>query len=420
MRSQFDDGGGGPDVGEVIAEVTGAFRNNLKRLGPIVGLALLAAIVFYGFYQVQPGERGVVRRFGKEVTQTEPGLHFAWPVLERVDIVNVEKIHRIEVGFRGEDEQFVKDEALMLTGDENIVAVQLVVQYRISEPSKFLFRLRDAVNVLHTTSEVVLRTLVGRTSIDDVMTNRSLEPDTMDEVEAQLGEAKSAAGGEGAGGASAAGEGAGGAGEALGGAGTMAAAGAAPSPTPSAQPQGSAAVPTPPLPKKKKKKVVADYRAQLQGDMRQLLQHLMDSYDSGIEIREVKLQTVDAPDEVRDAFHAVTRAREEKEKLINEARGYQADKTPRARGEKEKMIREAEAYKAERVLRAKGDAARFESVYAEYTKAKDVTRKRLYLETMERVLGSIEDKTLIDQNVAKDAIKLLPLVGPAAAAGGAK
>jgi regulator of protease activity HflC (stomatin/prohibitin superfamily) len=175
MRSQFDDGGNGPDVSEVIAEVTDAFRNNLKRFGPYIGIGLFVLAAAYGFYQVGPGERGVVRRFGREMVQVEPGLHFAIPFIDEVDKVNVEKIHRIEVGFRGEDEQIVKDEALMLTGDENIVAVQLVVQYRISDPSKFLFRLRDADNVLHTTSEVVLRTLVGRTNIDDVMTNRSLD-----------------------------------------------------------------------------------------------------------------------------------------------------------------------------------------------------------------------------------------------------
>ena len=140
----------------------------------------------------------------------------------------------------------------------------------------------------------------------------------------------------------------------------------------------------------------------------------MDDYEGGLEITEVKLDAVDAPDEVKDAFNAVTRAREDKEKLVNEARGYQEDKVPRARGEAQIMVRAAEAYKEERMLRAQGDADKFDAKLSEYQKARGVTRQRLYLETMERVLGPIKNKVIVDQSVGGGAVPILPLRSGAA------
>jgi membrane protease subunit HflK len=118
----------------------------------------------------------------------------------------------------------------------------------------------------------------------------------------------------------------------------------------------------------------------------------------------------------------VVRAREEKEKLINQAKGYQADLIPRARGEARKIEREAEGYKEQRVLKASGDAQKFESVYAEYAKAESVTRERLYLETMERILAKVDKKTVVDRDLARGAVPILQLgpQGVAAVAGGAK
>jgi membrane protease subunit HflK len=264
------------------------------------------------------------------------GLHFRFPVAEQKDVVNVEQIRRVEVGVRGEER--VPSEALMLTGDENIVEVQMIVQYRVAEPVKYLFRLRNPEETLQATAEVALRSVVGRTNIDEVITTG---------------------------------------------------------------------------------------RERVQAETRDWLQSLVTSYESGLEITEVKLRAVDAPDEVKDAFHAVTRAREEKEKLINEAQGYRADKIPRARGEGQKQEREAEGYKEQRVLRAKGDAAKFVSIYTEYRKAEDVTRRRLYLETMERILSRIDNKVLVDEVVAKGALPVLPIgttraIGALGAAGGQK
>jgi membrane protease subunit HflK len=158
-------------------------------------------------------------------------------------------------------------------------------------------------------------------------------------------------------------------------------------------------------------------RERVQAEAREILQKMMTDYQSGITVTELKLLTVDAPDQVREAFHEVVRAREEKEKLINHARGYEADVIPRARGEAEKLQREAEGYREERILRANGDANKFEATLVEYQKAPRVTRQRLWLETAEAVLGRIDQKVFVDEGVAKNAVPVLPLPVPGAALG---
>ncbi len=154
--------------------------------------------------------------------------------------------------------------------------------------------------------------------------------------------------------------------------------------------------------------VMLEGRPEVQEETRKMLQELMDNYGAGVMITEVKLQEVDAPEEVRDAFHDVVRAKEDKDRLIREAEGYAADIIPKARGEKEKMIREAEAYKQQRIIKAQGDAERFLEVLKEYRKAPEVTRQRLYLETIERILPEAE-KIVIDSESAGNLLQLLPL-----------
>ncbi|MEZ4221130.1 MAG: FtsH protease activity modulator HflK [Polyangiaceae bacterium] len=333
MRSQFDDPGSRPDVGDVVGQVSDVVRRNVRNLGPILLGVVVLLVLATGIYIVEPGEQGVVRTFGRESGKTGPGPHYRFPFVQKVDVVNVEQIRRIEVGFRGE--QRVPHEALMLTGDENIVEAQIIVQYRVTDPSKFLFRIREPEETLRATAEVALRSMVGRTGIDEAFTTG---------------------------------------------------------------------------------------RERVQSETQSWLQKLMDEYQSGLSITEVKLQTVDAPDEVKEAFHDVVRAREEKEKLINQAKGYREDQIPRARGEARKIERDAEAYKEQRVLRASGDAAKFDSVLAEYRKAERVTRERLYLETMERIFGKIDKKVIVDKELAKGALPILPLSPQAAGAlvGGGK
>ncbi len=321
MQSGFGNGGGnGRDVSKVVEQVSDAVRRNLKRLGPIVAGVLLLIIAATGLYSVGPGEQGVVRTFGRETGKTSPGLHYRVPFIQQKDVVNMEKIRRVEIGFRGK--QRVPHEALMLTGDENIVEAQMIVQYRVKDPTKFLFRLAEPEQVLHTTAEVALRSMVGRTKIDDVITTG---------------------------------------------------------------------------------------REKVQEETHAWLQKLMDEYQSGLTITDVKLQMVDAPDEVKEAFHDVVRAREDKEKLINQAKGYKADLIPKARGEAQKIERAAEGYKQQRVLRAKGDAARFDALLAEYKKAERVTRERLYLETVESIMGKVDRKVVVDRQLAKGALPVLPL-----------
>ncbi len=323
MRSQFGKSGGWsrPDAGS-LEQVSEAIRRNLRKLGPILLGIVLVLLILSGVYSVNPGEQGVVRTFGKETGKTGPGLHFAVPLVQKVNVVNVEQIRRIEVGFRGKER--VPSEALMLTGDENIVEAQVIVQYRVVDPSKYLFRLRDPEQTILATAEVSLRSVIGRTTIDDAMTTG---------------------------------------------------------------------------------------REQVQSETRTQLQTLMDNYQSGVAITEVKLQMVDAPDEVREAFHDVVRAREEKEQKINKAKGYNEDLLPRARGEARQLVRAAEGYKEQRELRANGDVANFLAVLEEYRKAEKVTRDRLHLETMERILRAVDKKTVVDKDVTKNALPVLNL-GP--------
>ena len=323
MRSQFGEQPS-PDIGDVVSRVGEMSRNVMGRFGSGLVLVLLLVLLGSGIYIVSPGEIAVVRTFGKETKKMGPGLRFRIPLVQRVDKVNVEQIRRTEVGFH--DKQPNIDEAQMITGDANIVEVQMIVQYRVIDPSRYLFRVRDPDETLRASAEVALRGVVGRTNIDDVITTG---------------------------------------------------------------------------------------REKVQDETREWLQQLVDSYDSGIRVTEVKLQSIDAPDAVRDAFHEVVRAREEKEKLINQAMGYNADLIPRARGEVRKIVREAEGYREQRVLEAKGDSEKFDATYAEYKKAERVTRQRMYLETMERVLGRTPHKVLVDERMSKTALPVLPLGAPA-------
>ncbi|MFQ5916690.1 MAG: FtsH protease activity modulator HflK [Candidatus Binatia bacterium] len=295
----------------------------------IVALLILIIWAASGIYVVGPGEQGVIRRFGGVVRKTSAGLnfHFPWPIEQR-DVVNVERVRRLEVGFRSNPRRpsFIRPvpaESLMLTGDENIVDAQLIVQYRIKDPVKFLFRLQNPISTLRAATEIALRSRVGNTTVDEVLT---------------VG------------------------------------------------------------------------RAKVQEETRKFLQELMDTYESGILITAVKLQTVDAPDQVKDAFHEVVRAREDREKLVRQAEGYREDVIPKARGRAQEIIRAAEGYKEERILRSRGDAAKFKSVLAEYRKAPRVTRERLHLETLERVLPDV-DKIIVDPKGGGSVLPILPLKG---------
>jgi membrane protease subunit HflK len=304
------------------------FRRIARRRKPLfLGIAgvLLVLWLASGIYQVQPGEDGVIRTFGRYTATTSPGLHYhlPWPV-QTVTIVDVENIRRAEIGFRTNadgDKVDVLDEALMLTEDENIVQVELLVQYRVGDSRDFTFNVQNPEDVLRTTAEVALRSTVGNMTIDAVITEE---------------------------------------------------------------------------------------RARVQEDTRTFLKRLLDEYGSGILVTDVRLQVADPPEEVRDAFQEVVRARADKERLINEAQAYANDVVPRARGEKQQQIEDATAFKEQQELLATGDAERFLAVLKEYRLAPEVTRERMHIEALEAILNRVE-LILLDANTGNQVLPFLPL-----------
>jgi membrane protease subunit HflK len=309
------------------------FKRFLKAKRPLLPTIIIIVLGIWlasGIYIVGPDEQGVVRRFGKVVRTTGPGPHYSLPrPIEVVDKPKVKQVRRLELGFRTIHPgpparyRFVPKESIMLTGDEQIVDAQIIVQYQIKDAVDYLFNVRGLEGprgTLKDAAEVAIRQVVGQRPIDDVLIKEKL---------------------------------------------------------------------------------------QIEIETRELLQKIMDGYDSGLQIIEVKLQTVRPPKEVAEAFSDVVSAKEDKDRYIKEAEGYREDIIPKARGKAERIIREAEAYRKEKIAQAQGDASRFLAILKEYQKAKDVTRKRLYLETMEEVLPGIK-KFIIDGDV-NGVVQLLPL-----------
>ena len=264
-----------------------------------------------GIFTVQPGEQAALRLFGKFNSISGPGLHWFFPApIGQKDIVATATIRRLELGFRGD--KIVPDEALMITGDENIVDAQLLVQFDIKDLKHFLFMAIDpSGKTMMDVAETSLRQVVGSKPIDDVLTT---------EKEA------------------------------------------------------------------------------VQSETKILMQSLLDSYNSGIRVREVKLQNVQPPSQVQDAFDDVVRAREDKAKIINLADAYREDILPKARGYAAKVIQDAKAYEAVRIAESKGEADKFNSILEEYNLQKETTESRLYLETIERVLPKSKQIIIGDPN----------------------
>lgn len=285
-----------------------------------VGVIILAAIVFLvtGLYTVNPEEVGVIQRFGKYLSTTQPGLHFKIPFgVDKLTKVKVKHVFKEEFGFRTlqagvrtkYSSQSYNQEAIMLTGDLNIADVEWIVQYRIKDPVKYLFDVRNVEETMRDVSESVVREVVGDRSVDEVIVlNR---------------------------------------------------------------------------------KEIAD-KSQI------MLQEQLDVYNAGLEIVTINLQNVNPPKAVQPAFNNVNSAKQEKERIINEAWEKYNQVIPEAEGKSKRTVEEAEGYAVNRVNRANGDATRFIQMYNEYRYSKAVTRKRLYLEMMEKVLPNVEKKYIID------------------------
>jgi modulator of FtsH protease HflK len=319
---------GPPDLDEIIKKVQDKlnqwFGNQGGRSGSgqqgdspgvsftaiiVMGMVLLVVWLSFGFYIVQPAEQGVVTRFGRFLRTDGDGLHWHIPYpIEQVQKINVEQVRA------------VPHKALMLTQDENIVEIELVAQYRVKDAKSYLFNVVDPDKTLLQATESALRSVVGTSKMDDVLT---LERD----------------------------------------------------------------------------RVAADTKL--------LTQQILDGYATGLIVSGVNMQNAQPPNEVQKAFEDVIKAREDEERLKNKAQAYKNEIVQRAGGEADKLRQESQAYKSQVVARAEGETQRFLSVLNEYNKSPEVTRRRLYLDTMEAVLSNT-NKVIMDVKHGNN-LTVLPL-----------
>ena len=296
----------------------------------IVLLVVVVVILLYGsIYQISPDEMGVIQRFGKFVRTTDPGLHFKLPFgIETLTKVPVQQQLKHEFGFRttspGIRSEFAvtpdaQKEAVMLTGDLNVLNVEWIVQYKIKDSYKYLFKMREAEATFRDMNEAVVRRVIGDNSVDEVLTTG---------------------------------------------------------------------------------------RDRLAHEAKESLQNLCNLYEIGLEISQLIFQDINPPEPVKPSFNEVNESLQEKERKINEAWAEYNNEIPKATGVAEQAIRAAEGYAMERVNNAKGDASRFTAVYQEYARAPLVTRKRLYLETINDVMQKIGKKIIMDGQLKN----LLPLL----------
>ncbi len=294
------------------------------RGGPFLALfALVVALIiaWSSWFTVQPEETGVVQRFGKVVRTAGPGLHFKWPYgIETVRLIPTARVLKEEFGFRtlssvsGQRTQYsgnqdYKNESLMLTGDLNVIDVQWIIQYRIEDPIRYLFHLRDTPQTVRDITEAVMRRVVGNRLGSDVLT---------------VG------------------------------------------------------------------------RVAVSSEVKEETQQILSEYGTGVRLVTVELQDVTPPDAVKPAFNEVNEARQDRERTINQAQEQAYREIPKARGVATQSISEAEGYALERVNRANGETSRFQAILDEYRQAPEVTRRRLYLETMGNFLEETKGLYIVD------------------------
>jgi membrane protease subunit HflK len=306
-------------------------RGSRRFIWAAIGIVVALAALFGSYYQIEPDEAGLVTRFGRFVRTTNPGPHAKIPFgIEQVQKVPVQRQLKQEFGFRtvhaDVDSTYRKDEktaaeSSMLTGDLNVATVEWIVQYKISDPYKYLFKLRDVEQTFRLMAEASMRTVVGDHSVTELLT---------------VG------------------------------------------------------------------------REAIAAKAKELLSDLCKRYDNGISVQQLVLQDVDPPESVKPSFNEVNQAIQERERAINEAWAEYNQEIPRARGLAEQKIEASEGYAVDRVNRAKGDAGRFIALQEEYRKAPEVTRTRIYLETLSTVLPAAGKKLIFDEK-AKGILPLFPL-----------
>lgn len=310
-----------------------------------VVIAILAGawLVFGGLYVVQPGEKGVVLRFGEYVDTASPGWHWHLPYpIATVSKVDVQQVRR------------VSNRAVMLTKDENIVDVEISAQYRISNAMNYLFQLENPDQTVQQVLRSAVREIVGTSNMNQVIQEgvqvNQLEDRAINNVDLKEG---------------------------------------------SGQPKkkdGLKDIDRELVGQIKQKQneypqITDRSRAKLPTNVRKIMQFTLNKYDAGVQIVAVNVQYAQPPEPVQGAFQEAIKAREEEERLKNIARAYAREVVATAQGEKAQMIAEARAYKSRKVNRAEGQAARFSDLLTQYEQAPEVTRSRLYLETMGEVLS---------------------------------
>jgi modulator of FtsH protease HflK len=301
-------GGGG---GEEPPRVGGGFQREFKipgGAGLLIGLAVVVWLAS-GFYIIDAGERGVVLRFGKfaETTMPGPRWHLPYPV-ETVEVVNVEQVRTVEVGYKGNVKTKVLNEALMLTDDENIVDLQFSVQYLLKDPEDYLFTNRHPDEAVKHAAETAMREIVGKSKMDYVL---------------------------------------------------------------------------------------YEGRADIANRATQLMQGILDRYKTGIQISKLNMQNAQPPEQVQAAFDDAVKAGQDRERFKNEGQSYANDVIPKARGVASRLLEEAQGYKERVVAQSEGEASRFKQVLVEYSKSPQVTRERLYQDTMQQVLSNTT-KVMVD------------------------
>lgn len=293
-------------------------------VAPILGLVALIWLGS-GFYIVDQGSRGVVLRFGKHVETTMPGprWHLPFPI-ETIENVNLEQVRTIEMGYRSFDSESGRSkelrESLMLTDDENIIDLQVAVQYNLKSVEDYQFSNRSTEESVRGVAETAIREVVGKSKMDFVLY------EGRDDVAARA---------------------------------------------------------------------------------KKLMQEMLDRYKSGVNIVNVTMQNAQPPEQVQAAFDDAVKAKQDLERQKNEGQAYANDVIPKARGTAARLSEEAAGYKLRVENEAKGNANRFEQILAQYNKAPEVTRQRLYLDAQEHILSNTS-KVLVDQK-GGNSLLYLPL-----------
>lgn len=302
-------------AGKMWSRQGGSGGNKFKRSGSLKGIIIAALVVlvgifiFSGFYTVREAERGVVLRFGKFYEVVNPGLQWKIPGIDQVTTVDIEQVRAIQ------------SSGAMLTEDENVVLVEMDVQYRISDPFQYLYSVTSPDNSLMEATDSALRYVVGHTLMDDILTSG---------------------------------------------------------------------------------------RERVRQDTRELLISIIEPYKMGLSIVDVNFLPARAPDEVKAAFDDAIAAQEDEQRFKREAEAYANEVLPRAEGQVQRIRQEAEAYRSQVVLDAQGQVARFEQILPEYNAAPEITRTRLYLETMQDVLSSSK-KIILDTPEGSSPVLYLPM-----------